>query len=271
MGEASSSVGGRWRLRTVPEHLVDRYRAEGWWTDATLGTMVAEGLADHGRRRVPRPLEGAALAGHLRRRRPRGPVAGRRAARAGRRAGDVVLFQLPNWVEAGITFWAAAYLGAVVVPVVHFYGAKEVDYILRATAPDVIVTADRFGHNDYRRDLRRAARRPARAAVAGRRQDPTTRRCRRAPHAFESLARRRADRRPAAGRPRRAGHHRVHLGHDARPEGRRPLAPHDRVRDPPARVTASRRAGRRRSPARRSVTSSACSTRSSSRCCGCGR
>ncbi len=63
--------------------------------------------------------------------------------------GDVVMFQLPNWVEAGITFWAAAYLGAVVVPVVHFYGPKEVDYILRAVTPAVVVTADRFGHNDF--------------------------------------------------------------------------------------------------------------------------
>jgi acyl-CoA synthetase len=46
--------------------------------------------------------------------------------------GDIVVVQLPNWVEAGITFWAAAYLGAMVVPIVHFYGAKEVDYILSA-------------------------------------------------------------------------------------------------------------------------------------------
>jgi acyl-CoA synthetase len=36
-----------------------------------------------------------------------------------------------------------------VVPIVHFYGAKEVDYILRATSPKVIVTADAFGHNDF--------------------------------------------------------------------------------------------------------------------------
>ena len=63
--------------------------------------------------------------------------------------GDVVVIQLPNWLEAGVTFWAAAYLGAVVVPVVHFYGAKEVEYILRVTSPDVVVTAERFGHNDY--------------------------------------------------------------------------------------------------------------------------
>ena len=37
----------------------------------------------------------------------------------------------------------------MVVPIVHFYGAKEVEYILRVTSPDVVVTADRFGHSDY--------------------------------------------------------------------------------------------------------------------------
>src|SRR5688500_5193246 len=63
--------------------------------------------------------------------------------------GDVVVMQLPNWVEAGITFWASAYLGAVIVPVVHFYGAKEVGYILDAISPSVVVTADRFGRTDH--------------------------------------------------------------------------------------------------------------------------
>jgi hypothetical protein len=29
--------------------------------------------------------------------------------------GDVVVFQLPNWVEAGITFFASAYLNGVYV------------------------------------------------------------------------------------------------------------------------------------------------------------
>src|SRR5262249_39306228 len=63
--------------------------------------------------------------------------------------GDVVVCHLPNWAEAGITFWAAAYLGAVIVPVVHFYGAKELDYILRVTEPSVAISADRFGHADH--------------------------------------------------------------------------------------------------------------------------
>jgi len=39
--------------------------------------------------------------------------------------GDVVAFHLPHWLEGATTFYAAALLGAVVAPVVHFYGARE--------------------------------------------------------------------------------------------------------------------------------------------------
>jgi len=45
--------------------------------------------------------------------------------------GDVVAFQLPNWVEAAVTFYACAMLGVTLVPIVHFYGPKEVGFILR--------------------------------------------------------------------------------------------------------------------------------------------
>ena len=43
----------------------------------------------------------------------------------------------------------ATYAGAVVVPVVHFYGAKELSYIVQVTQPALLVTADRFGKSDY--------------------------------------------------------------------------------------------------------------------------
>jgi acyl-CoA synthetase len=149
VGERSDHGADRWRLRSVPDHLTRRYLAEGWWNDTSLGMMVADGLRELGGttfrvRSKVRPWRGTfadvdraarSLAGAL------------RATGVG--PGDVVMFQLPNWVEAGITFWASAYLGAVVVPVVHFYGAKEVAYILRATTPDVVVTADRFGQAEH--------------------------------------------------------------------------------------------------------------------------
>ena len=63
--------------------------------------------------------------------------------------GDVVAFQLPNCVEAAVVFYATALLGAVVVPIVHFYGPKEVGYILRRTGVRAFVTIDRFGPTDY--------------------------------------------------------------------------------------------------------------------------
>ncbi len=149
MGELRTSVEDRWGLRTVPRDLAAHYAAQGWWTDGTLGTMVADGLArmanlDFRVHSKVRPWAGTfadvdraarALAGSLQSR--------------GVGPGDIVVIQLPNWLEAGVTFWAAAYLGAIVVPIVHSYGAKEVDYIIRVTSPDVVVTADRFGHSDY--------------------------------------------------------------------------------------------------------------------------
>ncbi len=145
-----STIGrDRWRLRPVPRHLAARYRAEGWWTDASLGAMVADGLGTRGDaafrvRSAVRPWDGTFADVD---RAARSLAAALRARGVG--PGSVVVFQLPNWVEDGITFWAAAYTGAVVVPIVHFYGAKEVDYIVRATEPDVVVTADRFGHTDH--------------------------------------------------------------------------------------------------------------------------
>jgi acyl-CoA synthetase (AMP-forming)/AMP-acid ligase II len=138
-----------WGLRTVPTALVAEYVERGFWTDASLGDMVATGLgskADAAFRvhSQVHPWRGTfgdvdraarALAGSLRAR--------------GIGPGDVIAFQIPNWVEAGITFWAAAYLGAAVVPIVHFYGPKEVDYILRVTQPAAVITADQFGQSDF--------------------------------------------------------------------------------------------------------------------------
>jgi acyl-CoA synthetase len=146
----TSSIGAdRWRLRSVPGDLAERYRSEGWWTDASLGSMVADGLGRMADvpfrvRSQVHPWTGTFAEVD---RAARSLAATFRARGIG--PGDVVVVQLPNWVEAGITFWATAYVGAVVVPIVHFYGAKEVGYILGATEPAAVVTPDRFGRADY--------------------------------------------------------------------------------------------------------------------------
>ena len=145
----ASPVSGSWGLRPVPPVLAARYAGEGFWRDETLGQLLAGAIAERPElsmkiRSATRPWSGTFGEVLERARRLAAGLRGR-----GIGPGDVVAFQLPNWVEAAVSFWAAAYLGAVVTPIVHFYGAKEVEYILRRTGVRVLVTADRFGHNDY--------------------------------------------------------------------------------------------------------------------------
>jgi acyl-CoA synthetase (AMP-forming)/AMP-acid ligase II len=135
--------------RAVDEQDARRYVAEGFWGDEGLGALLGAGLRDAAShpftvRSDRMPYRGTlgdvdALARRV--------AAGLRARGIG--PGDAVAFQLPNWLEAAATFYAITYLGAVVVPIVHFYGPKEVGYILRKTKVKALVTADRFGHQDF--------------------------------------------------------------------------------------------------------------------------
>jgi acyl-CoA synthetase (AMP-forming)/AMP-acid ligase II len=138
-----------WGRAPVPSELAASYKTNGYWTDATLGQTVAAGLAANptAEFRVHskvRPFDGTI--GSIDR---AARVLATNLQARGIGPGSVIVSQQPNWVEAGITFWAAAYLGAIVIPIVHFYGPKEVDYILNAVAPDVVVTADQFGYTDF--------------------------------------------------------------------------------------------------------------------------
>ena len=140
-------------MRKVPAELVRRYETEGWWSQDTIGDLLAGGLAAHPEtpfrvHSATRPWRGTFADVELLARRLAG---GLRARGVG--PGDVVAFQLPNWMEAAAAFWASAFLGAVVVPIVHFYGRKELGYILGAVKPRVFITAERFGRMEYQADL----------------------------------------------------------------------------------------------------------------------
>jgi acyl-CoA synthetase len=140
-------------MRTIPAELAKRYEAEGWWNQDTLGDMLARGLAAAPQaafrvHSAVRPWAGTLVDVELVARRL---AAGLRDRGVG--PGDVVAFQLPNWMEAAAVFWASAFLGAAVVPIVHFYGRKEVGYILQTIAPRGFVTAERFGRLEYQADL----------------------------------------------------------------------------------------------------------------------
>ena len=140
-------------IRNIPADLIKRYEEAGWWTTDTLGDLVARGLAaspDAGFcvHSAVRPYTGTFRDVEL--------VARRLAAGLRKRGvgpGDVIALQLPNWMEAAAAFWASALLGAVVVPIVHFYGRKELGYILNAAEPKVFITTDQFGRMKHHPDL----------------------------------------------------------------------------------------------------------------------
>jgi len=142
-----------WGVREPAPALVARYRRNGWWNDDSLGMLVERGMGAHPGAPVriwsaTRPWQGtladvlslsSQFAGGLR--------------RVGVAAGDVVAVQLPNWVEGAATWFAASMLGAVVVPIVHYYGTSELSYILQESQARVLVTGDRFGEVDYLANL----------------------------------------------------------------------------------------------------------------------
>jgi len=140
-------------MRKIPVELTKRYEDEGWWRPETLGDLVADGLQanpDTGFwvHSAVRPFEGTFADVELQARRL---AAGLR--KRGVRPGDVVALQLPNWMEAAASFWASAFIGAVVVPIVHFYGRKELSHILATARPKVLITAEEFGRMKYQPDL----------------------------------------------------------------------------------------------------------------------
>jgi acyl-CoA synthetase (AMP-forming)/AMP-acid ligase II len=140
-------------LREVAYHERDperikAYETAGYWNDDTLGSMLQTRLSE--RPDLPfvvhsavRPFRGTfADVDDLARRIATGLLA------HGVRPGEPVAFQLPSWLEAAATWGAVAYVGAIAVPIVHFYGAKEVGFILSQSRARVLITADRFGHVD---------------------------------------------------------------------------------------------------------------------------
>src|SRR5262245_49020885 len=134
-------------LERDPER-VNAYVAAGYWTDETLGSMLRGRLTEcpdlpfvvHS---AVRPFRGTfADVDGLALRIASGLLA------HGVKPGEPVAFQLPSWLEAAATWCAITYVGAIAVPIVHFYGAKEVGFILQQSRARIHVTVDRFGHVD---------------------------------------------------------------------------------------------------------------------------
>ncbi len=135
--------------------LAEHWRAEGLHTDATLPAELARAAredpdlcivlhsSEHPARIALAELHRDALA-----------MAGA-FARSGIRPGDIVAVQLPNWAQTAVAYTALATLGAVFVPIVHIYGPRETDWILKASGARMLLCPDRWGNIDFLDRVRR--------------------------------------------------------------------------------------------------------------------
>lgn len=147
-----------WRLRTDPSGFATRwsdgaaasYRAAGYWRDETLADVARRTCREapdrllliEGDRRVTRAEAWDA--------------ASRLAAfflSRGLKPGDVVSFQLPNWIEAAVIALAARQCGLVLNPIPPIYRESEVGYILQDCGAKLVFVPQVFRSHDHQRML----------------------------------------------------------------------------------------------------------------------
>lgn len=143
-----------WTMRTDPsgfqtrwsQQLADAYLAEGHWTNTTLVDTARASLAadpDHlllieGNNRMTRREcwdQALKLSGFFLSR--------------GLRPGDVVSFQLPNWMETAVIALAARMTGLVINPIPPIYRESELGYILADCRSKLIFVPGIFRKHDH--------------------------------------------------------------------------------------------------------------------------
>lgn len=132
---------------TRPPMRAAAWRACGAWRDETLwealAATVARASACTALIEDAQRLDFATLAARAER------LAAGLAAR-GVVAGDVVAFQLPNWWETVVVFFAAARLGATAQPVLPIAGASELRFMLRQSGARALFVPGRWRDADHR-------------------------------------------------------------------------------------------------------------------------
>jgi acyl-CoA synthetase len=153
MNAALPGVGASWGLRQIPSELRERYLADGSWTDETFAGFIDQRVAAAPSLRVriwseQRPCTTTTEELH----RSAARLAGGLAAR-GLGPGDVIVYQMPNWLETMAVLWAGFRAGATMVPVIHFYGPRELGFIVRQSGARALVIPADFGGIDYIENL----------------------------------------------------------------------------------------------------------------------
>jgi acyl-CoA synthetase (AMP-forming)/AMP-acid ligase II len=134
-----------WSTR-LTDDMIERYTRDGAWTNRTVADSAIERARD--------PLQRIAVQEGSRVADFRALLANARRladalARMGLKPGDVLSFQLPNWVEALSINLAACLGGYICNPIVPIYRDAEVSFILHDARSKVLFIPESFRDFDY--------------------------------------------------------------------------------------------------------------------------
>lgn len=136
--------------RLAPD--AERYRGEGYWPGRTItDDLDAAAEKDPGKLAVV-DVRGRYTYRELKRLTDRCALG---LLELGIRPGDVVSFQLPNWIEWLVVHYAATRIGAVSNPLIPIYRDREVGFMTRLARSKLLVVAREFRNFDYARMARR--------------------------------------------------------------------------------------------------------------------
>ncbi len=129
--------------------LTREWYERGFYSRETLPEALAAGCAKHAGRKLVFHAQGRTRSHAVETLYERGRSMAGALQRLGIRAGDVVGIQVPNRVEGYVAFLGTMLAGAVVLPIVHIYGAREVGYLLRESGAKALFVPDRWRRIDY--------------------------------------------------------------------------------------------------------------------------
>lgn len=134
----------RWE-ENVPEKSVERYKQEGYWTNQSFSDVAEGAFQQYPQQELIGPnrrttyeelsIEVQAVAASLQ--------------NLGIEPGDVVSYQLPNWITATAVHLAISKVGAVANPITPIYRETELEYILRDSGSKCIFVPDEYRDIDY--------------------------------------------------------------------------------------------------------------------------
>jgi cyclohexanecarboxylate-CoA ligase len=131
---------------TLTPEQIERFTAQGHWTGQVITDFLDEVAAARPGKTAAVDSRGRITYGQLKARSDRAAAG---LLELGVGPGDVVSFQLPNWIEFLVVHFATTRIGAVNNPLIPIYRDREVEFMVGMAASKVLVVPQSFRGFDH--------------------------------------------------------------------------------------------------------------------------